>query len=208
MTARAEGHLFSLGVSLEGALTRPVDEWRSLEWSGRQVFEVEAFDLRDADGTLSMVREGGETRIALEVTEAGTQRSQRATTELERSPPGTVLEGEDTLVPPGGKLTGPRWVGDEAEREWSSIVLDHIRRKTATLSRFRSADEYQLLVYDNTHLIGLDLHQAGGFLAADLAEWEVRTDSQERAFSVISVLQDAQLLHDLRGDRAVLPVGC
>jgi len=59
VTARAEGHLFSLGVSLEGALTRPLAQWRSLEWVGRQVFEIQALDLMDEAGSISLVRESG-----------------------------------------------------------------------------------------------------------------------------------------------------
>lgn len=109
-------------------------------------------------------------------------------------------------MPPGGKLTGRGWVGEDAEREWSAVVVDHIRRKTESLPRFKAADEYQLLVYDNTHLGGLDPDAAAGYLAADLAEWEAEGGPRERAFSVISVLQDAGLLHDLSGGRNVLPV--
>lgn len=141
-------------------------------------------------------------RVSLEVTEAGTERSQQAATELERRPPGTVLEDEGTLVPPGGSLTGRGWVGDELERQWASLVLSHIQRKTESLRRFTPADEYQLLVYDNTHFVFADLAVAGPFLVAKLSEWEAEARESKRRFSLISVLQDAELLFDARGEGA------
>lgn len=58
--ARAEGRLFVVGDALAEAFERPAEEWRSLEWARRQVYEIDALTVRDAEGQLTLTREGGE----------------------------------------------------------------------------------------------------------------------------------------------------
>lgn len=141
--------------------------------------------------------------VALEVTEAGTPASQRASTELEKLPKGTMIEGEATLVAPGGRLTGRGWVGDEAERQWADIVLGHVQKKTETLRGY-AAGEYHLLVYDNTHLpIADDVETAAGYLRSIIHEWE-ESASPERRFSRISVVKESRVVFDVKGECATL----
>lgn len=174
--------------------------------SGRLQFPL---SVQKAEAPDFLVTQWNGDRVALEVTEAGTAKWQKAATELERRPPGTMVEGEDKIVLPGGELTGKGWPGDDAEIEWSALVLDHIRRKTESLNKrhFRSADDYHLLVYDNSHLVVVtaDFELAGQYLKRALDSW-VGERAYSRRFSVISILRDRNLLHDIRSEPVLLPV--
>jgi Domain of unknown function (DUF4340) len=62
--ARAEGRMFTVSSALDEALARPAEEWRSLEWARRQVFEIDAIDVSDATGDLELRRDGGEWKVS------------------------------------------------------------------------------------------------------------------------------------------------
>lgn len=58
--ARAEGSVILIADLLAEHLTRPADEWRSLEWATLKVFEIDAVDIEDAEGALSLERVNGQ----------------------------------------------------------------------------------------------------------------------------------------------------
>lgn len=138
--------------------------------------------------------------IALEVTDAATEDSQRAMTELAKSPPGTILEkGANRLVKPGGKLIGPGWNGNSVEIEWVDVILNSIIDKTENLNQphFKTATGYELLIYDNSHVSAM-LHVKD---ALPLLKKVIREKSNakhfERTFSCISVIHHDQLLYNV-----------
>jgi len=148
------------------------------------------------------------TVTGLEITEAGTERHQRAATELERSPLGTLLEGEAGLRQLGEELREPPYIGDEPERELAVLVLMAVKAKTKTLNQphFTEADLHELLIYDNSHLVlTAELKDLAPLLKAPLLEWQAQQQN-ERQFYRISVLRDSELLYDCSGRSTVFRV--
>lgn len=147
--------------------------------------------------------------VGLEVTDAGTEKSQQAATQLERSRFGTVLEMEASLRQPGEPLQGPGYVNDEPKLELSRLILDRVKEKTTTLNEphFKPADRYDLLVYDNTGLLGIlaKLDDLAPVVKNCLMSWQAHSRTK-RKFSTVSVLRDSGLLHDCTGEAVVLPV--
>jgi len=58
--ARAEGRVVRVADSLAEDLAREPDGWRSLAWATLAVYEIDAFEVRDADGSVSFVRVSGQ----------------------------------------------------------------------------------------------------------------------------------------------------
>lgn len=144
---------------------------------------------------------GGRTR-GVEVTEASTSVHQEAATRLERSPEGTLLEGNELRLP-GEELRNKPWFGDEPEREWARLVLDSIQRKAAGYD-YGDHDELELLLYDLTGLGALvKLEDGAPFLREAIRSWR-RQAGPQQVFSRISVLRDSGLLHDVTGRWQVL----
>lgn len=143
----------------------------------------------------------GRTR-GVEVTEASTPEHQQAATELERSPPGTLLE-DDELRLPGEPLRGRGFVGDEPEKEWSRIVLGAVERKVDGYD-YGELDELELLVYDQTGVgVMVKLEVGASFLREAIRGWR-RAAGPQQVFSRISVLRDSALLFDVTGRWRVL----
>jgi hypothetical protein len=154
-----------------------------------------------------LIHEAGKT-IGLEITEAGTERHQQAATLLEKSPPGTLLEGEAGLRKPGEELQGRGYVGDEVERELAGLILRAIEDKSAKLNQphFVSADRYDLLIYDNSHLaIMAEFKDLAPILRGQL-EASAPIGPGPKYFSEISVLSDSWLLYDAAVRSSLLPV--
>lgn len=128
-------------------------------------------------------------------------------TQLEKSPPGTVLEGEASLRELGERLQGAGYAGDAVERELAALILRAVRVKSAKLNKphFQAADCYSLLIYDNSHLASMaDL----GDLAAILRDLLLANDPVgpgPKYFSEISVLSGSWLLYDAAGQASLLP---
>ena len=57
---RADGQTYVVPDRLTAALERPAAEWRSLDWTGLQVHEIERLTVEDAAGILTLEREGGD----------------------------------------------------------------------------------------------------------------------------------------------------
>jgi hypothetical protein len=145
----------------------------------------------------------------IEITEAGTERSQRAATQLEKSPPGSFLENEDSLRMPDEESQGRGDVGNEPEIELTDILLRAVMAKTGALNRghYAEADRHELLIYDNSHLAVLTgLGDLAPFLKPVLNEWLAQNQTQ-RAFSSISVLRDTELLYNCAGASTVFEIG-
>jgi hypothetical protein len=150
------------------------------------------------DGTVS----------GIEITEAGTERAQRAATQLERSPRGSLMEGEEIRLP-GEALRGRPYIGNEPELELTEIILASVASKAKALNQghYEEADRCELLIYDNSHLVPLtDLGTLALFLKPALNEW-LKQNRTERAFGLISVLRDSELLYDCAGAGTVFQTG-
>ncbi|MBI4619077.1 MAG: hypothetical protein HY739_02760 [Desulfobacterales bacterium] len=148
-------------------------------------------------------------KVGLEITEAGTERSQQADTQLEKSPLGTVIEGEASLRLPGEALRGRGYVGDEPVRKLSRLIIQRVEEKTATLNgiHFGAAGRYDLLVYDNSATLRLlaKLDDLAPIVKSSLMAWQAQSQAKQK-FSTISVLRDSHLLYDCTGEASVLQV--
>ncbi|MFH1671812.1 MAG: hypothetical protein ABIF87_00055 [Pseudomonadota bacterium] len=151
------------------------------------------------------------TRTALEETEAGTEDYQRAMTELEKSPEGTMLETDffkleksplpkgdykKALRKPGEKLKGNAWEKDSIEREWVRLILNAINKKSESLNKpnFKAADRYELLIYDNSHVSGLNIKDALP-LVKKAIDNKVNLKSSEKKWHSISVILKSGVMH-------------
>jgi hypothetical protein len=147
------------------------------------------------------------TVTGIEITEAGTERVQAAMTRLEKSPPGSFLEGSEIRLP-GEELRGRGYFGNEPEQELIRLILEALAKKTGTLNRdhYEPADRHELLIYDNSGLPMIDLGALAPSLKATLTDW-LRQNPAERAFASISVLRDSELLYDCAGASTVFEIG-
>jgi len=146
--------------------------------------------------------------VAVEIREVGTERSQEATTLLERSPVGTFLEGEASLVRPGEALRHPGYKNNESETELAGLILDALDDKAETINgaHFQAADFYDLLLYDNSHLVLVtDFKALRPILDASIGTWQSRYELPRR-IRQISVLRDSELLYDCGGATRILTV--
>jgi hypothetical protein len=147
--------------------------------------------------------------VGLEITEAGTEKSQQSATQLEKSPVGTVVEAEASLRLPGEALEGGGHVNDEPVRELSRLIVQRLQEKTATLNepQFKAAACYDLLVYDNSGVLGVlaKLDDLAPIAKNSLLSWQAHSQAR-RKFSTISLLRDRRLLYDCTGEAVVLPV--
>jgi uncharacterized protein len=177
---------------------------RALERSGLLRFPFRITKDERPDFTVEM----GSEVFGLEVTEAGSPQHQRATTDLEKAPEGSVLEGGEVRGP-GEPLQGPGYAGDEPERLWTAQVLSRIREKTEKLSSYRDLPGYQLLVYDNTEFVALTawtVTELPARLAAGIRDWQQEEPPGGRHLSRCSVLRDRVLMYDVAGGGLLLPV--
>jgi len=146
----------------------------------------------------------------VEETQAGSEDYQRAMTELERRPQGTLLEADlfrienaplakgtysKALRGPCEKLVGDGWEGDSMEKEWVQIIKDAIVKKTKKLnkSHFRHADKYELLVYDNSHVSGVNIGKAIPMLEKSLGN-DLNLKHADRKWNIISVIEKSQVV--------------
>lgn len=154
------------------------------------------------------VIESGPNRFGLEVTDAGSPEFQRAATELEEAPSGSVLEGR-AIRRPGEPLKGEPYHGDEPERLWTADVLKAVDDKTDQLAGYRQLPDYQLLVYDLSEFRLLTEWTVSELPARLSAAIEKSRRGRPRArpsFSRISVLRDRVLIYDVTGCAHLLPV--
>jgi hypothetical protein len=146
------------------------------------------------------------TVTGIEITEAGTEQVQRAWTQLERSPPGSFMEGGEIRLR-GEKLRGRGWVGNEPEQELTRLILVALTDKTEKLNRhYAPADRYELLIYDNSGLPMIELADLIPLLKPALTQW-LSQNQTERAFASISLLRDSELLYDCAGANEVFAIG-
>lgn len=150
----------------------------------------------------------GSKRFGLEVTDAGAPEFQQAATELEKSQPGSVLEGTE-IRRPGEPLRGGPYDADEPERLWTADVLKAVDDKSGLLASYRELPDYHLLIYDLSQfrlLTEWTVSELPARLAAALEDcWRGRTRGG-RHFSRISVLRDRVLMYDVTGSAHLLPV--
>lgn len=145
----------------------------------------------------------------LEITDAGSEASQRANTLLEQALPGSVIDGEAEIRLPGKALAQCGWRDDEAAQEWSELVLRAGREKVRKIGRAGPlrTKETELLVYDNTHFVRM-LGEAG---ARDMLISKLRgiqTALASVGIPRVSVLSETSLLFDACGEAQLLEHGC
>ncbi len=65
------------------------------------------------------------------------------------------MEGEATLVQPDKAIQYPGYVNNQSETELADLILDAVDNKAKTINapHFQAADFYDLLLYDNSHLV-------------------------------------------------------
>ena len=147
------------------------------------------------------------TTTALEQTGAAVEDHQQAMTELEKTPEGTaeVLECvpkgayKEALRKHGEELSGEGWDGNSMEKEWIDVILSAIDKKTESLNgpHFKIADRYELLIYDDSHVVGMvHIEDALPLLKKAIHE-KSNLKSFERNFHSISVIHRSQLLYDV-----------
>ena len=140
----------------------------------------------------------------LEVTRATTQWLQRAMTEDESEylcrEAAAIASGE-TPEPVSRSLSDGGWIGDEAEAEWCLLVRQAVERKIRKLPGFRSASRYDLLVYDDTPVGGIDRRK----VVATLYPWVRSLDATIPKLGTVSVVISLDVLFDLSGRPRVLP---
>lgn len=176
---------------------------RTLERNGLLRFPCEITKEERPDFRIAM----GSQHFGLEVTEAASETFQQATTELEKAPPGSLLEG--TVVRKPEEPQGRGFIGDEPERLWTEQVMKAVRKKTGQLSSYQELPDYHLLLYDNTEyvaLTGWTVTELPARLAAAIQEWQNAVPTGQRQFSRFSVLRDRVLLYDVTGNGFLLPV--
>lgn len=68
--------------------------------------------------------------------------------------------------------SGPPWMGDEPERDWSKVMLHFANKKLGKASRpgFTKHDRNWLLIYDNWGLPAVDYWEAGCLLESAAKE--------------------------------------
>lgn len=138
----------------------------------------------------------------LEITEATTEAFQRDLTGTERS-------GEaQPLAPPEG------WAGDEPERALAQIVRMSIQskaRKIARSSAWRKASRHDLLLYDNSGYIGVDLVHLHSSVATEITQLADSAANPHAwpngPIGKVSLLSGNRLLHDIAGKAMVLHFG-
>ncbi len=95
------------------------------------------------------------------------------------------------------KLTGPGWVGDEADQEFARAISNRVERKTKKLNEdtFSRFDENWLVIYDNLALPGMNRNNAVDCLCRALVSYW-----GSNAFHRIFV-ESGELLIDLSRER-------
>jgi hypothetical protein len=58
--ARSGGQVFTTETDLGGSIGKAPSDWRSRRWSGFESWEVDSLQVQDAEGTVALVRAGGE----------------------------------------------------------------------------------------------------------------------------------------------------
>jgi len=128
----------------------------------------------------------GQNEIGVEVTEAIPQNLAAADALAEKEKPDASLDvskfkwGEKNKparelrkIVAKDELTGPGWVDDEPEREWSQAIFDKCRQKT---EKFRAPDfdkfnHNWLLIYDNLTPPILEVDRTPNYLIEKLADY-------------------------------------
>lgn len=59
---RAGGHVYVVPDTVSESFELAAEEWRSLEWTGRQVHEIDRLEVRDERGTMTLERDAGDWR--------------------------------------------------------------------------------------------------------------------------------------------------
>ncbi len=146
--------------------------------------------------------------VAVEIRDVDTKRSQEAITLLERSPVGSFLEGEESLVRPGEALHHSGYTNNECEIELAGLILDALNDKAQKINgpHFQEADFYDLLLYDNSHLVSVtDFRALRPILEASIGTWQSRYKLPRR-IRQISLLRDSEFLYDCGGTNRILKV--
>ncbi|MFI5397871.1 MAG: hypothetical protein ACHQ9S_20225 [Candidatus Binatia bacterium] len=161
-------------------------------------FQVEQGESPDFMATWS----SGEV-TGLEVTRATTQWLQRAMTGGEREYLGKEVGAAASAEKPEPVISSldDGLVDGEAETKWCSLVRKALEGKLEKLPGFRPASRYDLLIYDDTPIVGVDRRK----VVATLNPWIRSLDVATLKLGTVSVIISPDVLFDLGGSSRVLP---
>jgi len=140
----------------------------------------------------------------LEVTKATEPWFQKAMTKDEREYRRREAEAASLKQPPAPvirMLSVAGWAGDEAEREWCSLICRVIERKLESLAGYREANSHELLIYDDAPLPAVDRRK----VMAAMASWVPLLREKGPAFDKVSTIVSLDLLFDFGGESQILP---
>jgi hypothetical protein len=150
-----------------------------------------------------LLAESGET-TGVEVTRATTEDSQRQNTGMAKAhrwlQPHASARGGDAVTIANVSEAG--WVGEEPEEEWCSLIIAALRKKTSMLPKYRPANCYDLLIYDDTPLPGVNRTRAVARLRDPIRELR---EAKAASFRTISVIASLDVLFDVGGHPRILP---
>jgi hypothetical protein len=132
---------------------------RALVENGRIGFP---FEIEKAESPDFVVTHNGDRTIGIEHADAGSTETHFAYCQLEKAPPGSLLETSwlatgnfaKAVKSPKEPLDAPGFAGKEMEQEWAKLMHGAWEDKTEKLNKlhFTKYQENVLLLYDNTHV--------------------------------------------------------
>lgn len=123
--------------------------------------------------------------VGLEVTRATSRKIQKWMTEAEKRLP----ETSSILLSPHG------WAGDSAEREWLRFFEGAIEEKLRKLPKFRRAERYDLLIYDDTPLPSPDRKS----VIQKLAKFVRARRAENPRLGEVSLIISLDVIYDVGG---------
>jgi hypothetical protein len=137
-----------------------------------------------------MVSEGAGDTFGLEVTQATTPEHEERLTHAEKSG-ASVLD----LGPEAGWLEGQR------ESLWIERMKCAVMQKLELIPGYRKASRHDLLIYDNTPLIGVNRDQ----VTANIRDWIREYRSAVPSFGFLSIIISLDVVLDVGGECRMLP---
>jgi hypothetical protein len=137
-----------------------------------------------------LVTSAGKT-TGIEVTRATTPELQRTMTASEKR----LAANGDIPALDNGRL------GDEGPRQWCQIVSETITKKESLLSKYSRAENQELLIYDDTPIIGVDRAVA----IPAVQRWMRTRGNGVRRFHRVSIIISLDLVYDVGAEARTIP---
>lgn len=158
--------------------------------------------------------------IGIEHRDAGSTKFHAAMARLEKSPEGSILETtkfdgsdapfskseiDDAIKRPGQLLNSKGVAGHGLQKQWAELMLLAIKDKTNLLNQphFKHAHDYELLLYDNTH-VGFIYEQVAFDFLALFANQDEYLHTYAKQFCLVSIVSDNSVIFDVFGKGKIL----